>query len=153
MRLVHLPRKCPRRLENKRREVLMKTRIVMIACVVLSTAALAKLPALSDDAKVKAAEAAAKTAHGNKVADYQLCLSREKTAAHYFKTAKAAGKETKPATETPACADPGAFVYPPPAAPAAATNAAAPAAAPATTATAPATAAPAAAAAAPAAKK
>ncbi|NBZ99647.1 MAG: hypothetical protein EBS88_09235 [Betaproteobacteria bacterium] len=37
----------------------------------LSISATAKLPALSDEAKAKAAEAAAKTAHGNKVADYQ----------------------------------------------------------------------------------
>jgi hypothetical protein len=126
----------------------MKSMIVMTAALLGCSVALAKLPPLSDDAKAKAAEAAAKTAHGNKVADYQLCLSREKTAAHYFKAAKSAGKETKPATETPACADPGAFVYPPPAAPAAPAVAATPAA-PATTA---AVAAPAAAAPAPAKK-
>jgi hypothetical protein len=105
----------------------MKSMIVMAAALLGCSVALAKLPPLSDDAKAKAAEAAAKTAHGNKVADYQLCLSREKTAAYYFKAAKSAGKETKPATETPACADPGAFVYPPPAAPAAAATPAAPA--------------------------
>jgi hypothetical protein len=102
--------------------------------LIAAAAALAKLPTpvLTEEAKLKAAEAAAKTAHGNKVADFQLCKSREATAAHYFKTAKAAGKETKPATDTPACADPGAFVFPLPAAPA---TAAAPAAvAPATTA-------------------
>lgn len=113
----------------------MKKYIVLIACAaLLAGSAFAKLPTpvLTEEAKLKAAEAAAKTAHGNKVADFQLCKSREKTAAHYYKTAKAAGKETKPATDTPACADPGAFVFPPPAAPAAA---AAPApAAPATTA-------------------
>jgi hypothetical protein len=96
----------------------MKKIVFSLAAFLLVGTAFAKLPALSDEAKAKAAEAAAKTAHTNKVADYQLCLSREKTAAHFFKTAKAAGKETKPATETPACADPGAFVYPPPAAPA-----------------------------------
>jgi hypothetical protein len=91
-----------------------------------------KLPAPSDEAKAKAAEAGAKAAHGNKVADFQLCKSREKTAAHYYKSAKAAGKETKPPVETPACADPGAFVYTPAApAPAAATAAPAAAAAPA----------------------
>jgi hypothetical protein len=98
--------------------IIMKKIVLSLATVLLAGAAFAKLPALSDEAKAKAAEAAAKTAHTNKVADYQLCLSREKTAAHFFKTAKAAGKETKPATETPACADPGAFVYAPPAVPA-----------------------------------
>lgn len=88
------------------------------AAALMASTAFAKLPTpvLTEEAKVKAAEAAAKTAHGNKVADFQLCKSREATAAHYYKTAKAAGKETKPPTEVPPCADPGAFVFPPPAA-------------------------------------
>jgi hypothetical protein len=111
----------------------MNKNILFAAAALIASTAFAKLPTpvLTDEAKLKAAETAAKTAHGSKVADYQLCLSREKTAAHFFKTAKAAGKETKPATETPACADPGAFVFPPPAAPATAAAPAAPA--PATT--------------------
>jgi hypothetical protein len=98
----------------------MNKKILLVSVAWLATAAFAKLPApvLTDEAKLKAAEAAAKTAHGNKVADFQLCKSREATAAHYYKTAKAAGKEVKPPTEVPACADPGAFVFPPPAAPA-----------------------------------
>lgn len=77
-------------------------------------AAWAKLPALSDEAKAKAAEAAAKTAHGNKVADFQLCKSMDRVAATYRDAAKKAGKDVKPATDTPACADPGPFVYAPP---------------------------------------
>ena len=109
----------------------------LLSALCLSAPAWAKLPAPSDEAKAKAAEAAAKTAHGNKVADFQLCKSREKVAAHYYKTAKAAGKATTAPVSTPACADPGAFVYVPappvtaaaPGAPAA-TPAAAPAAAP-----------------------
>jgi hypothetical protein len=107
----------------------MNKKILIAATALLAGTAFAKLPTpvLTDEAKLKAAEAAAKTAHGNKVADFQLCKSREATAAHYYKTAKAAGKETKPATDTPACADPGAFVFPPPAAPAAPATAAAPA--------------------------
>ena len=77
-----------------------------------SSWALAKLPALSDEAKAKAAEAAAKTAWAGKVDNYQLCKSQDKVAASYYKSAKAAGKETKaPAAALPACADPGAFVY------------------------------------------
>ena len=98
-------------------------RIVTLSILVLAAgAALAKLPApvLSDEAKAKAAEAAAKTAHGNKVADFQLCRSMERVAARYQAEAKKAGKDVKPATPTAACADPGAFVYPPPAATAAA---------------------------------
>jgi hypothetical protein len=111
----------------------MKKSLISFATLVLaslfSVSAMAKLPAPSDEAKAKAAEAAAKTAHGNKVADFQLCKSREKVAAHYYKTAKASGKPTNPPVATPPCADPGAFVAAAPAAPAAV--AAAPAAKPA----------------------
>jgi hypothetical protein len=109
----------------------MKKSLISLAILVLaslfSVSAMAKLPAPSDEAKAKAAEAAAKTAHGNKVADFQLCKSREKVAAHYYKTAKASGKPTSAPVVTPACADPGPFVAAAPAAPAAV--AAAPAAA------------------------
>jgi hypothetical protein len=102
---------------------------VVVLAVVVSLAshqAIAKLPPLSDDAKAKAAEAAAKTAWGNKVADFQLCKSMDKAAAKYHAAMKAAGKEPK-ATETPPCADPGPFVATPPAA---AVPAASPASAP-----------------------
>jgi hypothetical protein len=117
----------------------MKKTFISLASVVLATlfsaSVMAKLPAPSDEAKAKAAEAAAKTAHGNKVADFQLCKSREKVAAHYYKTAKATGKQTTPPVATPPCADPGPFVVAAPAAPAAVAAAgakpAAPAAAPA----------------------
>lgn len=114
----------------------MKKTFISLASVVLaslfSTSVMAKLPAPSDEAKAKAAEAAAKTAHGNKVADFQLCKSREKVAAHYYKTAKATGKQTTPPVATPPCADPGPFVAAAPAAVAAAgAKPAVPAAAPA----------------------
>ncbi len=121
----------------------MKKTFISLATVVLaslfSVSAMAKLPPLSDEAKAKAAEAAAKTAHGNKVADFQLCKSREKVAAHYYKTAKASGKQTTPPVATPPCADPGPFVAAAPAAaapavaaaPAAGAKPAAPVAAPA----------------------
>ncbi|HMS25794.1 MAG TPA: hypothetical protein PKC80_00245 [Burkholderiaceae bacterium] len=88
-----------------------------------TTTAIAKLPAPSDEAKAKAAEAAAKTAWTGKVDSYLLCKSQDKTAAHYYKTHKTA----KPAVAAPACADPGPFVYPLPVA-AATTPAASPAA-------------------------
>ncbi len=86
--------------------------------ILLAGSVWAKIPApvLTDEAKAKAAEAAAKTAHGNKVANFRLCQSMDKAAAHYFKTTKAAGKDPKPASPTPACEDPGAFVYTPAAA-------------------------------------
>ena len=78
-----------------------------------SALALAKLPAPSAEDKAKAAEAAAKAAWTGKVEAYQLCKSQDKVAASYTTTAKAAGKETKPAAAAPACADAGSFVYAP----------------------------------------
>ena len=124
----------------------MKNTFLSLATLLLasffSVSAMAKLPAPSDEAKAKTAEAAAKTAHGNKVADYQLCKSREKVAAHYYKTAKATGKPTTPPVATPACADPGPYVAAP-AAPAVAAAPAPAAAKPGATPAAPAAAAPA----------
>lgn len=96
---------------------------MLLGCMALAASAWAKLPALNDEAKAKAAEAAAKTAHGNQVANFQLCKSMDRVATGYFAQAKKAGKAASAATATPACADPGAFVYTPPA-PAAATAAA-----------------------------
>jgi hypothetical protein len=89
-----------------------------LAGLVLATAAHAKLPTppMTDEAKAKAAEAAAKTAHGNKVANYQLCKSMDRTVAHY---AKSHPNPTKPLATAPACVDPGPFVPPAAAAPAA----------------------------------
>ena len=85
----------------------MKKPLLLISALALSGAVMAKLPPLSDEAKAKAAEAAAKTAHANKVADFQLCKSREKVAAHYYKTT---GKGKPVSKEpTPACADPGPY--------------------------------------------
>jgi hypothetical protein len=101
----------------------MKKHLLVISALAISFGALAKLPVPSDEAKAKAAEAAAKTAHGNKVADFQLCKSREKVAAHYYKTT---GKGKAAPTATPACVDPGAYKP-------ADTTAAAPAATPAGT--------------------
>ena len=101
------------------------------------------VPVLDDAAKAKAAEAAAKTAWSGKFEGFLLCKSMDKAAAHYQKTAAAAGKTFPPAVTTPPCADPGAFVYPPIAV--AAANTPAPAATPAATPATPAALAPAAA--------
>jgi len=106
----------------------MKTTAVVCTAAVtwlISAAALAKLPAPSDEAKAKAAEAAAKTAWSNQVANFQLCKSMDQVAAGYRAQAKKMGQEAKPAVATPACADPGAFVYVPPAPAGAASGAAA----------------------------
>jgi len=88
----------------------------------VSATAFAKLPPLDDEAKAKAEEAKAKTAHTAKVDGYLLCKSQDKVAAHVQRTNKA--KAGKPET-TPPCADPGKFVYTPPEAPAGAPAAAA----------------------------
>ena len=84
----------------------MKKTLLVLSALAIGFSAAAKLPAPSEEAKAKAAEAAAKTAHGNKVADFQLCKSREKVAAHYYKTK---GKGKAEPVATPACADPGAY--------------------------------------------
>lgn len=84
----------------------MKKILLCVALSVAGVAAQAKLPPPSEEAKAKAAEAAAKTAHGDKVAAYQLCKSREKVAAHYYKSN---GKGKAAPTATPACVDPGAY--------------------------------------------
>ena len=92
----------------------------------LSASAFAKLPPPSDEAKAKAAEAAAKTAYTAKADGYLLCKAQDKVAAHVQRTNKA--KAGKPMA-TPPCADPGKFVYTPPeASPTAAAPAATPAA-------------------------
>ena len=92
----------------------MKKLLISMLILGAASMALAKLPALSDEAKTKAAEAAAKATWAGKVDNYLLCKSQDKAAASYYKTAKAAGKDAKPAAATPPCADPGAFVYAPP---------------------------------------
>jgi hypothetical protein len=79
-----------------------------------SSVGFAKLPALGEEAKAKAAEAAAKTAWAGKVDSYQLCKSQDKVAASYFQKVKATGKDVKAPTATPACTDPGGFSYTPP---------------------------------------
>lgn len=93
----------------------MKTPTLALLLCVVAGGAVAKLAPLSDEAKAKAAEATAKTAWTNNVANYQLCKSMERVAAEYFAEAKKAGKPTPPPVDTPACTDPGAFAYVPPA--------------------------------------
>ena len=72
----------------------------------------AKLPPPSDDAKAKAAEAAAKTAWSDKVASFQLGKAMNKAAASNQAATKQAGKTAATPVDTPACADPGAYVSP-----------------------------------------
>jgi type II secretory pathway pseudopilin PulG len=90
----------------------MKQTALIALLSIAATGALAKLPAPSDEAKAKAAEAAAKTAYAGKVDAYKLCQSMDRVAASYQAGAKKAGKELKPAAATPPCADPGPYVSP-----------------------------------------
>lgn len=92
----------------------MKKLVVPLSLLFTSALALATLPALSDEAKAKAAETAAKSAWSAKVDNYLLCKSQDKVAASYYQTVKAAGKGAKPPIPTPECAEPGAFSYTPP---------------------------------------
>jgi hypothetical protein len=94
----------------------MKTALLLVVLAAFTGGALAKLPApaLSDEAKAKAAETAARTAHAGKVADYQLCESQDRVAARYHADAKKAGNDMAPVA-TPPCVNPGPFVYTPPA--------------------------------------
>jgi hypothetical protein len=108
-----------------------------VCLLMTGSVAWAKLPPLSDEAKAKAAEAAAKAAHAGKVDGYKLCKSMDQVAATYFEQAKKAGKTVPVAPQMAPCADPGAFVYAPPA-PAAPAAGSTVTTAPATTAAAPA---------------
>lgn len=103
---------------------MMIKQLTLCLAVLISGSAMAKLPALSDEAKLKALETKQKTAHGDKVSAYQLCKSQDKVAEKYRKGAKDAG----PVVATPKCEDPGPFVFVPPEAAPAAPAAAAPAA-------------------------
>ena len=92
----------------------MKKLTIPLLLTFASAVAVAKLPALTEEAKAKAAEAAAKTAWSGKVDAYLLCKWQDKVAASYYQSAKAAGKPTQPPVALPACAEVGAFAYTPP---------------------------------------
>lgn len=91
----------------------IKTALILASLLasMAATPTSAKLPAPSDEAKAKSAEAAAKTAHAGKVDAYKLCLAMDRVAAGYQANAKKAGKPASAPVDTPACADPGPFVY------------------------------------------
>ena len=83
------------------------------AAVLLAFAAVgvhAKLPPLSDEAKTKSLETAARAAWADKVGAFKLCQRVDKVAARYHAGAKAQGVAAPAPVETPACADPGPFV-------------------------------------------
>jgi hypothetical protein len=95
--------------------------LTLVGCILfLGTGAMAKLPALSDEARSKAAEASAKSAWSAKVDGYLLCKSQDKVVAHTKKSpvgdkgAKIVAKDSKPAViATSTCVDPGPFAFAP----------------------------------------
>ena len=84
--------------------------VASIVIALLSAPAFAKLPPLGDDAKAKVAETVAKAAWTDKDGGYKLCLVTNRVVETHRTRTKAAGKEAPAAIETPACADPGAYV-------------------------------------------
>jgi hypothetical protein len=86
--------------------------VVAVATSLTVGTALAKLPPLSEEAKAKAAETAAKAAWTDKVGAYKLCQSMDQVASSYRARSAAAGKPASAADATPPCADPGPFVAP-----------------------------------------
>lgn len=82
-------------------------KLTVLLMTLVSGVALAKLPAPSPEAAAAADLAKARSAHGDKVGGYKLCLAQNEVA-NKFKKAGAAA----PA----ACANPGPFVAPAPAA-------------------------------------
>jgi hypothetical protein len=88
----------------------------LLFAAALSAPALAKLPPPSDEAKAKAAEAAAKAAWSGKVDAYKMCQAMDRVVDGYRKSTKAAGKDAPPpSAATPPCTDPGPFAVTPPA--------------------------------------
>lgn len=87
----------------------MKAQIALLG-LALAGAAAAKLPPLSDEAKAKAAETAARTAWSDKVAAYQLCQSMDRVAATYLERARTTATPMQ-VVATPPCSDPGPFSY------------------------------------------
>ena len=71
----------------------------------------AKLPPLSEEAKAKSLETAARGAWTDKVGAFKLCLAIDKVAARYQAGAKSQGAAASaPVVATPACVEPGPFV-------------------------------------------
>ena len=78
----------------------------------LSAPAFGKLPALSDEAKAKAAENATKAAWTDKVGLYKLCLSQDRVVEHYRAALKTSGKEPPAPVAVGSCNDPGPYATP-----------------------------------------
>jgi hypothetical protein len=92
----------------------MKRIVIAVASTAFAAGlAWAKLPALDDQAKAKAAETAARTKWSNDVANFQLCKAMDRVADQYRKQVQAQGKAASAPTPTQACTDPGPFAFTP----------------------------------------
>jgi hypothetical protein len=78
--------------------------------LVASGSGFAKLPAPTEEQKIKADETKAKAAHTEKVAAFQLCKAQNSVAESYARQQKAKGSDVK--IDPSACQDPGPFVAP-----------------------------------------
>lgn len=83
----------------------MRKLLIGLFGMLLVGAASAKLPPATDEANAKAAQAKEKSAYGDKVAGYQLCLAQDKLGAKFGNKSAAA-----PAIPLPACVNPGPFI-------------------------------------------
>lgn len=84
--------------------------LCLAGALLIAPAVEAKLPAPTPEAKAKLDEAVAKTAAGDKINAYKLCLAQDRIAASYFKASAAAGKPHQSVADLPACSDPGPYV-------------------------------------------
>ena len=92
----------------------MKPIVIAVAAAAFAASlAWAKLPALDDQAKAKAAEAAARAKWTDSVASFQLCKAMDRVAAQYRSQVQAQGKPASAPTPTQPCADPGPFAFTP----------------------------------------
>lgn len=71
----------------------LKSLLLTCSGLLLGASVMAKLPALSDEAKAKAAEASAKAAWSGKVEAYLLCKSQDKTASHFLRLQRLLAKK------------------------------------------------------------
>lgn len=92
--------------------------LAALTAALLANGSLAKLPPLTDEAKAKAAETAAKSAWTDKVGLYKLCQTMDRLAASYRASPAAAAAPASAPEATPPCVDPGPYASQP-AAPAA----------------------------------
>jgi hypothetical protein len=83
-----------------------------LVAAVFAASAVAKLPPPTEEAKAKAAEAAAKTAWADKVGAYKLCLAQDRAVQNYRASAKTTGAilPATPSAPTAGCMDPGPYV-------------------------------------------